>query len=291
MARAVQQFEGLHRRLPINSPLARVGATRPFSISAHRELLPHLDRTNLWRLVDATDPGLYRPDFSLKFLKPRNRELLTQSIPVFLCPSDALVPGGTNYRGNVGYGPGVFPAKGLPGVPGSGEPGNSAGAFPVGRGVRVSEIVDGLSNTALFSERVMGDGNPSVYDPWRDVFDTGDYSNLTAEQTFQTCSALGRPDSPHSSFWGHTWLFGGWKTTSYNHLLPPNSRIPDCAQSPDVVLSGGDGAHTARSFHAGGVNVACVDGAVRFVNEGLDLSVWRALSTIAGHDVVSVGRE
>jgi prepilin-type processing-associated H-X9-DG protein len=43
----------------------------------------------------------------------------------------------------------------------------------------------------------------------------------------------------------------------------------------------------ARSLHPGGVNVVFADGHVEFYEDEVDLVVWRALSTIAGAEVIS----
>ena len=44
----------------------------------------------------------------------------------------------------------------------------------------------------------------------------------------------------------------------------------------------------AESFHpAGGVNVVMADGSVHFVKNQVDLSVWRALSTTQGGEIIS----
>jgi prepilin-type processing-associated H-X9-DG protein len=40
-----------------------------------------------------------------------------------------------------------------------------------------------------------------------------------------------------------------------------------------------------RSKHAGGVNASMCDGSVRFVENGIDLAVWRAMSTSQGAEV------
>ncbi len=45
-------------------------------------------------------------------------------------------------------------------------------------------------------------------------------------------------------------------------------------------------AVTARSFHTGAVNVALMDGSVTGIADQIDLSVWRALSTRAGGEIV-----
>ena len=46
------------------------------------------------------------------------------------------------------------------------------------------------------------------------------------------------------------------------------------------------GAITSRSNHVGIVHSLLADGAVRSISENIDLSIWRALSTRAGGEVV-----
>ena len=38
----------------------------------------------------------------------------------------------------------------------------------------------------------------------------------------------------------------------------------------------------ASSFHPGGVNMCMADGSVRFISEGINITLYRALSTIRG---------
>jgi prepilin-type processing-associated H-X9-DG protein len=45
----------------------------------------------------------------------------------------------------------------------------------------------------------------------------------------------------------------------------------------------GDGAYAAaRSRHLGGVTIALADGSVRFIDDQIDLSLWRGIATQAG---------
>jgi prepilin-type processing-associated H-X9-DG protein len=44
--------------------------------------------------------------------------------------------------------------------------------------------------------------------------------------------------------------------------------------------------YAARSRHPGGVQVALCDGSVRFVENGIALDTWRALSTTRGGEVI-----
>ena len=43
----------------------------------------------------------------------------------------------------------------------------------------------------------------------------------------------------------------------------------------------------ASSFHPGGVNVAFLDGSVKFIKNSVNPSAWWAISTKAGGEVVS----
>ena len=43
----------------------------------------------------------------------------------------------------------------------------------------------------------------------------------------------------------------------------------------------------ARSHHAGGVNASRCDGSVKFYSDGVDLVLWRALTSAAGEETVS----
>ena len=44
----------------------------------------------------------------------------------------------------------------------------------------------------------------------------------------------------------------------------------------------------ARSRHTDGVNVVLGDGSVRFVSQSINIDVWRAMSTIAGGEPVTL---
>jgi prepilin-type processing-associated H-X9-DG protein len=45
-----------------------------------------------------------------------------------------------------------------------------------------------------------------------------------------------------------------------------------------------------NSFHRGGLNIALADGSVRFVTDGVDLTTFKALSTIAGREVLDASK-
>jgi prepilin-type processing-associated H-X9-DG protein len=55
---------------------------------------------------------------------------------------------------------------------------------------------------------------------------------------------------------------------------------------PPQKLYAAYGWRAARSMHPGGVNSAFADGSLQFVTDNIDLGTWKALSTIAGNEVV-----
>jgi prepilin-type processing-associated H-X9-DG protein len=58
-----------------------------------------------------------------------------------------------------------------------------------------------------------------------------------------------------------------------------------CATSVDFGVV--DSFITASSLHPGGVNVLLMDGSVRFIRDGINPSLWQALGTRAGAEVLS----
>jgi hypothetical protein len=65
----------------------------------------------------------------------------------------------------------------------------------------------------------------------------------------------------------------------YNHYYRPNDPTPDCNNGfHNFALT------AARSRHHGGVHISLCDGSVRFIQETLELDVWRALATRDGKE-------
>lgn len=252
----------------INGIIAQSQSTSP-----HVHILSFLEQTPVWSSFNFAELGydtLGQPPTS-KY----NAALLAVRIEVFVCPSDHPVEGGNSYRGNLGVGPGQHSPQA---ASSGGDIANGSGAFVPWRGVKTSEIIDGLSNTALFSEKLVGDGKQDVYSPWRDFFIWSGPQIMTVTDAELACAAPPSLTPPHDSYGGSTWMFGDYRQTWYNHIRAPNSPLPDCGGSRS---GGGAGAYTARSSHPGGVNLALCDGSVRFVGEEIALPVWRAAATRA----------
>lgn len=289
---AAEQYQTVYARYPGRTPI--MPGTPPAShalnlhhVSPQASLLPFLDQQALYEQIQMAEWGggaLDEPPTS-----PNNAELLEEPVAVFQCPSDRVSGGGLSYRGCAGTSttyvrpspPAPDALWGQPDVPRLGV----FGLFPQSP----AQVRDGLSNTAFFSERVVGDGDSQSYDSWRDVLRVPEFGttwispNMLATACAQATESSSPSGEPPRSFAGWTWLLSGKIHTLYNHVLPPNSSIPDCGSDGsglDVVPA----AIGARSMHPEGVNVAYGDGSVRFASETVDLDVWRAVSSLDGHE-------
>lgn len=240
--------------------------------SPHEGLLPYLEQGPIYAQIDFDDFPL-----DVSTMPPSsaaNGALLSQSVPVFQCPTDYRLPGGNNYRACMGFGPGIFTTAETKICT---DPGNGTGAFVNGRAIAPAEFLDGLSATVMFSERVMG--SRGAYRPYSDYL-VSSPNICTAADAVTICSSLAAGGA-HDAYGGSTWLLGGWRQTWYNHILTPNSPVPDCNANP-ISAGGGRGIYTARSFHPGGVNSGMADGSVRFIADTIDVSIWRAVSSRRG---------
>jgi prepilin-type processing-associated H-X9-DG protein len=204
-------------------------------------------------------------------------------VKVFLCPSDAgaSVPSlwaATSYRANegtslvFGYGP-----SDPTGVNRTMPPPN--GVFFADSRTRLSDIADGTSNTAAFSEHILGDFSNTVATERSDTFQPGTYP-ATPDQAMRDCQAIDWTNLKYQgdSNVGAPWVRGHHSTTSYWHSAPPGSR--SCMFPPQRIMT------TANSYHPGGVNLLLCDGSVHFVQYSINLTTWRALGTRAGGEVV-----
>jgi prepilin-type N-terminal cleavage/methylation domain-containing protein/prepilin-type processing-associated H-X9-DG protein len=124
-----------------------------------------------------------------------------------------------------------------------------------------AHVIDGLSNTIVFSELIQGSTTPTL-----------DLRGLWASDL----------------------------SCGYSHRQTPNSSVPDQGiqfsdyssneKVPSVATAGcwSTSAFAARSYHAGrGVNAAFADGSTRFVSDLIASNVWQALASITSKEVVS----
>jgi prepilin-type N-terminal cleavage/methylation domain-containing protein/prepilin-type processing-associated H-X9-DG protein len=254
---AMQNYHSAYNRFPV--------ARNPWPLvhSSLARLLPFCEQANVHNLVDYTQ----------NLNAAANVSASQQVIPMFVCPSDGAggrVPGrvdaGSNYVANNGSGTIGY------GLIGSGD-----GVFTqANQGFRT--VTDGSSNTAAFSESILGNGVVPA-------------SLAEANPRYVVLEVSGGTDPTPalcdggSGVWsgarGAKWIDGHYGNTLYNHYYTTNPTTWDCGNG-----SHNKGLSTARSFHPGGVNVLSCDGSVRFTASTINLAAWRAAGTRDGGEVV-----
>ncbi|HEY2154371.1 MAG TPA: DUF1559 domain-containing protein, partial [Isosphaeraceae bacterium] len=252
-------------------------------------------------------------NFSAYYNSPQNFTVRCMQINTFLCPSDGSgasasltvgtltgTPGSTNYPNSIG----TFASESGSNPGTLDGPAHYAGAnAPISSVVTIASIVDGTSNTMIFSEYVRtrgagtpGDGTFQIY------MDMTDSAKVTPPGTkaaglasialnCQTSTGISQPTQPLSaasdSLKGIDWLFqhcgcGG----GFSAVQTPNKKACYFSGSntkghPTSTIIG------ASSSHAGGVNVGMLDGSVRFVKDSVAAATWWALATRAGGEIIS----
>jgi prepilin-type N-terminal cleavage/methylation domain-containing protein/prepilin-type processing-associated H-X9-DG protein len=264
-------------------------------------LLPHLEQQPLYNAYNVVcgfrDPGGGGPTI--------NTTVMFNQLTLFLCPSENASGrpqppfGALNYVGNEG-GPGAIRTfSGTIVSPFWGNTSQASGAGVVG----LQAVTDGTSNTAVFSERLMGaSGNPVVTvgernNAKRAIFESGTAGTINggdnngAMKVLNACKNLPATTKSLSSYRsGQIWTIGHpWAPiwNRYFHFGPPNMHSCDTTPSTFSGLGGGQGVIPPTSNHPGGVNVCFSDGSVRFVKDSVTLQTWWALGTRDGGEVVS----
>ena len=265
---AMHNYEGANQAFP----QGRNGY--PKVVSAPARLLAYVEQESLQKLID--------PEGTLA-IGPQNDLAGKYRVKMFVCPSDprnGQVPGseyfGINYVANNGTGV-TFASNGTI---------SGYLKIPDGNGVfaqiptRFADILDGASNTAAFTESLLGTGLSITTRP----------TDLMNIQTVVLEVPSGNDPTPAdcesgAGTWnsrrGEQWINGHYGNTLYNHFLTPNqSGKWDCGNK-----SHNKGLTSARSFHSGGVNLLLCDGSVRFCPNSVDPLIWRALATRAGGEI------
>jgi prepilin-type N-terminal cleavage/methylation domain-containing protein/prepilin-type processing-associated H-X9-DG protein len=272
-----------------------------YSYSWTLMILPYLEQTPVYNAFNTVcgfrDPGGGGPTI--------NTTVMYNQLACYLCPSDNASGrpqppyGALNYVGNEG-GPGTL--QSFSGVIISPYWGNT-GQAPSTNCIGLSAITDGTSNTAMFSERLMGvTGNPTVTVAQKDyakraVFllsvagPTNGNSMPATLAVLAACKSLPSTTTSDSSYRsGQIWTIAHpWATiwNRYFHFGPPNMITCDTSDSTFKGLGGGSGVVPPTSSHPGGVNVGMCDGSVKFIKDSVANQSWWALGTRGGGEVIS----
>ena len=269
---AMHNYESSYKRFP---PGNMVGSSFSVGLSVHSRLLPFLEQSNVYQLVD----------FNYAYNHVNNNPARLQNISTYLCPSDdfsklAVTLGGPNsYYANSGTNILAGSPPTLASDPNFGMP-ECNGIYYRDSRVRPGDIVDGLSNTVAFSEKIAGDGNNGISTPNSDTFQPGTYP-ANADEAMRDCLAVNVTDLGKQGYSnvGAPWIQAYHSTTLYYHVLPPNTR--SCMFPPGRI------ATTAGSRHSGGVSSVLCDGSVRFIAGSIEIGTWRAIGTRNNAEVVA----
>ena len=265
-------------------------------ISAHVMLLPYLEQTPLYNAINFNQYSVNN------MVNPSNANQTTAwrtKVSSFLCPSD--IDRMTNAEAHISYYANMGSTArsvynndpyGGPFVPlydrGAGNYVNQAG---------FRDIVDGLSQTAAFSEHLLGLGDvgnsANTFDPLKpstsisnilSTLGSGTQGFTTPVADYNKCNSS--PPTPTNLSSrdpvGCYWFVGQPNMTVYNHVMPPNSW--GCAYG---AVRDDDATVTASSRHPGVVNVLMADGSAKAIKNTVNINVWWALGTKAFGETVS----
>ncbi|WP_165073769.1 DUF1559 family PulG-like putative transporter [Paludisphaera rhizosphaerae] len=262
--------------------------------SAHPMFLPQMEQQALYNSINFANTGA-----AMWTGNPPNTTSFRIQVAAFLCPSDTdrltNADGHCNYMMCAGATADEFyyyntnsanSPQALTGV------GRSFGSPYMSKSiphVKLSMIVDGTSNTAAFSEQVLGVGDDdyALWDSMKPTSANGDASSTkpayppNPQADYNVCNSKAPTATSSVKLWSHgyQWYAGAPNIGAYCHVMPPNTWSCTYANNGFAV--------TASSRHPGVVNVCMADGSVKAVKNSVALNVWWALASMGGGEVIS----
>lgn len=157
----------------------------------------------------------------------------------------------------------------------------------------INEILDGLSQTALMTERAQTSAPPFRATDRGLTWFIEQPAPIPhgLDEFVEQCFNHRMPADQMTYLPQGIQCGVGWGTLrGYDHTLPPNA--PSCVNGSIPPPSGPDSldldrysALSASSWHGGGAQTLYFGGSVHFTSENIDLAVWRALGSIANSDL------
>ena len=280
---AVQQAREAARRTQCKNNLKQIGlglhnyqsslncfppGSLPVSdATPHTQILPYLEQGNKY--------NQFNWNVSLNS-STLNSAAIRQTLPIYVCPSDPA-PAGFSWAGQACY---------MHSMGSNGSWTNDTGIFVRNKHIDFRDVLDGTSNTAMFSEikrgpyPAHGTGSLAVVPAGH----PDDFRVATRVSGWSAPADNVNPPAACENRATSAWQYRGLQyyrglvvATFYTHTLTPNARLRDCTSS---TLGS---AHLAtRSYHAGSVHTLMVDGSTRSVSDTVDNAVWRAVGTKNG---------
>jgi prepilin-type N-terminal cleavage/methylation domain-containing protein/prepilin-type processing-associated H-X9-DG protein len=283
------------------------------SWSAESLMLGYMEQTPLYNAANFS----WGPYPTGNAMTPINTTVTNTVIKAFLCPSDPNSGGGQNadvaWGGNTNNYAASFGTDTTGGnyawqctaLPYNNQaPMGCVGMFGWAVAYGVQHCTDGTSNTVAYAEWLVGDGKAPSSSRYRGNMNADDGSantyalnaltNLANIQTaLQTCATtFANPTvgvGNISDYKGWRWSLGAIGFASFNTVQKPNDTVGGCCSAcggNESWLNGGY-AMGAASSHPGGINVLFSDGSVKFIKSSIGQTIWMALGTRNGGEIVS----
>ncbi|MDR3635527.1 MAG: DUF1559 domain-containing protein [Isosphaeraceae bacterium] len=287
----VHNYHSQNNVLPPQSvyfPNPASGNWQNWSPSWASSMLPMLEQTPLYNALN----------FNWGMQDPQNTTVGYSQLSFLLCPSDGVKvrPYGSwapcSYRANTS---GPAPIQLWTGmiVPINTPWAGNSNAASIG----FESVTDGTSNTAMFSEKLIGINLGTVTvasaNNLRALFLPPSATNLTtivntgnnaaALAFVQACTSMPGTQAAQISYttgadWHGTFAYLSINT-SYSHFTAPNTLSCTYPGSEDPNWGGTMAAIAPTSNHSGGVNVLMGDGSVKFIKNSVNLQTWWAIGS------------
>jgi type II secretory pathway pseudopilin PulG len=259
-------------------------------------ILPFVEQENIARQLDFTQP----PDMAdmlfdnvgcRPWQNPSGANTVCRfQVKTYLCPADpvsdlTLGANGVTYPGNSYWGnmgTNTFMCdEGLGNHSTVAPTARADGIFYYNSRVKIADITDGLSNTAMYSEHLRSGGQYSKLASMFLISNT-----TTLDDTHNACQSL----NPEAAITicegtGMCWALGETCCSLYNHVSTPNGITCGGIPFPGSMVNMAMDVPPSAN-HLGGVNCALCDGSTRFVSSRIDLTTWRSLGTRSGGETI-----
>jgi prepilin-type N-terminal cleavage/methylation domain-containing protein/prepilin-type processing-associated H-X9-DG protein len=261
-------------------------------------LLSYLEQENIRNIFDTNVPWYFQANFEAVhtpvrlFFCPSNRtggELDMQSASQFMqvtLPKIAL----GDYAHCKGTNAAMCTRCQVPAV--------ARGVFDVNTQTRIADVTDGLSNTFAMGDAAGGNARFFARQTWDATTPSvnatsGDFNRIDggwAPGSVANSQLVAATGSLYSSGLCVTAERGGF-TPVYdepmnNPLVLAATQYHQGCTNSNPAMGSFDTLSGFRSLHPGGCNFLFGDGSVRFVNQNISAETYRALSTMAGAEVI-----
>jgi prepilin-type N-terminal cleavage/methylation domain-containing protein len=256
---ALHAYHEVHGMFPPSYLLTRRNVSTN-DTSGFAYALPYLDQAVLYNSINMDFANSDSSDGPLI----ENQTVRLTRLSVLLCPSDDHLERRNNYRFNQGC---LRTGRVTPPFD---------GPFSIAVLPTAAAFTDGLSTTALVSERLSGTFSPGAHDPRNDLKVLTVVTQDSSEQT-QIEACLSETPGVWEVTNGRYWFYKGMLNTDYNHAGLPNDSRPSC---------GGFnfGLQAPRSNHAACVHVLFGDSHIDSIQNTIDRKVWKSIGTHNSND-------